>query len=332
MKRMISLFILPVIALVGLGCDESFSPKEEFQERYVLQCFVEVTGVGGYPQSVMALLARTYDVNGVDPTTNTNDPAIAGAEVTLTINQKSYYMLGALRMNPDSSRYRTKQWIYATTVPNIMPDAAISITAKLPNGKTLSARTAIPNDRNFTSNYDFGSGLTSPLNLQPGKPNWVISWDNSDDVEVHLFVPSLTIGYTKLVGQDEITGSVTVASQYAATPGGIIAIYPSLSTQKQCTFEFAALDSAMAHISAGDTNKTLYGVHSARLDLIEYDLPLSKYFSSINGSLDQYSIRTDESVYSNVGGGIGILGSYFIHWAEYSFDERYVRRFGYRYR
>jgi hypothetical protein len=329
---MICFFILAVIALVGVGCDESFNPKEEFREQYVLQCFVEVSQVGGSPQSVMALLARTYDVNGVDPATNTTDPAIAGAEVTLTINQKLYYLLGAQRVSPDPGRYPTKQWIYTTTVPHINPDNAISITAKLPNGKTLSARTTVPSNRNFTSNYDFSSGLTSPLNLQPGKPNWVIGWDNTGDVEVHLFVPSLTITYTKLVGQDEISGRVTVPLRYASTPDGIIPIYPSLTTQKQSSFEFAALDSAMAQISAGDTNKSMYGVHSAMLNLIEYDLPLSKYFSSINGSLDQYSIRTDESVYSNFGGGIGILGSYLIHWIEFTFDERYVHRFGYRYR
>ncbi len=175
-------------------------------------------------------------------------------------------------------------------------------------------------------------GFTRATNPQPGKPNWVVSWDNYNDVEVHLFVPSLTIGYTKLVGGVETKGSVTVPSRYVSSPGGIVPVYPTVSTQKQCSFEFAAFDSAMAQISAGDTNKNSYGLHSAMLDVIEYDLPLSKYYSSINGSLDQFSIRTDESVYSNVDGGIGILGFYVIHWIEFSFDERYVRLYGYRFR
>ena len=163
-------------------------------------------------------------------------------------------------------------------------------------------------------------------------PNWVIDWDNPDDVEVHIFVPRLSITYTKTVGENEITGTVTVPSRFISTPGGTIPYYPSLTTQKQCTFEFAALDSAMAQISAGDSVKSLYAVHSATLEVIEYDTPLSKYFSSINGSLDQYSIRTDESVYSNVSGGIGIVGTYTTNWVTYFFDQRYVQRFGYRYR
>ncbi|MCX6144139.1 MAG: hypothetical protein NTZ35_13070 [Ignavibacteriales bacterium] len=332
MRSMILFFILPAIALVALGCDESFSPKQEFEEQYVLQCFISVYGSGVNPATVTAVLARTYDVNGVDPTINTNDPGIAGAEISVVVNQKLYYLQGAQRVSPDTSRYRNRQWIYTKTVPAVVGDAAVSLTARLPNGKTLSARTTIPGGRNFTSNYDFVGGLYPRVNPQPGKPNWTISWDNYSDVDVHLFVPRLTIAYTKLVQGVEIPGRVTVPSQYVSSPGGTIAIYPSLSTQKQCSFDFAALDSAMAQISAGDSDKIKFGVHSAKLEVIEYDLALSKYFSSINGSLDQFSIRTDESVYSNVGGGIGILGSSMTHWWEFPFDERYVRLYGYRYR
>ncbi|HTY38156.1 MAG TPA: hypothetical protein VMH23_13655 [Bacteroidota bacterium] len=326
--------MLPVLALafVAGGCDHSFNPKEEFKDEYVLQCFVQVTGPLGSPSTVTAVIARTYNVDGYDPSTNTVDPAIAGAEVTLTVNQKSYVMLGLLRTNPDTTRYQTKQWVYSKSVSIITPDAPVSITAKLPNGKVLSARTTIPSSRTFTSNYDFSAGLTSPFTLQPGKPNWLISWYNPDDIEVHLFVPRLTITYTKLVGSDEVTGTVSVPSRYIPSASGSIPYYPSLTTDEQCTFEFATLDSAMAWIAAGDPDKVSYGVHSARLEVIEYDLPLTKYFSSINGSLDQFSVRTDESVYSNVSGGIGIFGSYVIQWIDYTFDPRYVQRFGYRYR
>ena len=332
MKSLILFLILSTIALVACGCDESFSPKQEFQEQYVMQCFVQVYGSGGNPASVTAILARTYDVSGFDPMTNTVDPAIAGAEVTLVVNQKSYYLLGTLRANPDTSRYRTQQWVYTKTIPFIMADAAVSLSAKLPNGKILSARTTVPSGRVFTGNYDFSAGLNPHINPQPGKPNWTISWENDNDLEVHLFCPRLTIAYTKLVQGNEINGSVTVPSQYVSSPSGTLAIYPTISTQRQCAFEFAALDSAMAQISAGDPDKSKYGMHSVKLEVIEYDLPLSRYFSSINGSLDQFSIRTEQGVYSNVGGGIGILGSSITQWGEYFIDERYVHFFGYRYR
>ncbi len=85
-----------------------------------MQCFVAVTGPGGSPATVTAVIAKTYDVNGFDPSTNTADPAIAGAEVTLTINQKSSYLQGVQRVNPDTSRYHTPQWVYSKSVSIIV--------------------------------------------------------------------------------------------------------------------------------------------------------------------------------------------------------------------
>ena len=123
-----------------------------------------------------------------------------------------------------------------------------------------------------------------------------------------------------------------VPSRYVSGPNGRVPAYYSYLTQKFCTFDFAALDSAMAQISAGDPVKSRYSVHLLRCEVIEYDTPLSKYYSSINGSLDQFSIRVDQPVFSNVGGGIGILGSYYRNWVYFELDISYVKSFGYQYR
>jgi hypothetical protein len=331
MKSRFQLLILSCIVGLGSGCDKPFSPKEDFQERYVLQCFVQ----GDYEknlESVTALLARTYDVEGFNPSANTNDPAIAGAEVTLTFDGKPYNLQEAFRPAPEGFQYGTRQRYYSRLVTAPPPESKVGIIAKLPNGQTLSAQTIIPRGRAFTSSYEFAAGLTTRLNLQPGKPNWIVGWENYDDTEVHLFYPRLTILYTKMEGGVERTGSVPVPVRYVSGGGGPIPVYPSYSTNKSCSFEFYAIDSAMAQISAGDPDKHSHGLHTARLEVIEYDLPLSKYFSSVNGSLDQFSIRTDQLVFSNVGGGIGILASFIVHKVQFDFDIRYVLLYGYRYR
>jgi hypothetical protein len=331
MMRDACISMLAALAFVVLGCDESFSPKAEFHEQYVLQCFMQGDNSRA-PAPMTVVLAKTYDVDGYDPSVNDDDPSIAGAEIMLTYESKNYYLNGTKRASRDTSRYHTQQWVYLSAIPSPRPDALVKLTARLPNGKTLSGQTTVPRARNIASNYEFAAGLTGRFNFAPGKPNWVLSWENYDETEVHLFVPKLTIQYTKLEGEVETSGTVTVASKYVSSSGGIIPAYPALTTEKSCTFEFAALDSAMAQISGGDPQKWKYGTHLVLLELIEYDTPLTKYFSSINGSLDQYSIRTDESVFSNVGGGIGIVGSYMVHKIMFLFDERYVANFGYRLR
>lgn len=320
-----------IVAVLVVGCDRSFNPKAEFKEQYVLQCFVQGADYGA-PTSVTAVIARTYDVDGFNPSVNTNDPSISGAEVSLTFDQKNYYLSGVLRPNPDTSRYGTRQWVYTSTVPAPRPDVAFKVTAKLPNGKILTGQTTVPRGRNIVSSYDFPAGLTAHFSRDPERPNWTLSWANQDVTDAHLFVPRLTIAYTKLIGNDELTGIVTVPLNYIPSSRGIIPVYPAMTTAMSCSFEFPALDSAMAQISGNDPNKLSYGTHMALLEIIEYDTPLTKYFSSINGSLDQYSIRTDESVYSNIDGGIGIVGSYVVYKAYFHLDERYVAYFGYRYR
>lgn len=325
------LLILSCVVGLGFGCEEPFSPKEDFRERYVLQCFVQ--GLGDKDlESVTALLARTYDVDSFDPSANTDDPAIAGAEVTLTIDGKPYHLQEAFRPSEESLRYGTQQRYYSRLVTAPQPESRVGIVARLPNGQTLNAQTIIPKGRAFTSSYEFGLGLTTHLNLQPGKPNWIINWEDYDDTEVHLFFPRLKILYTKMVGGEEQGGSFLVPARYVLSGNGPIPVYHSYSTDKSCSFEFYAIDSVMAQISVGDPNKSNYGMHAALLEVIEYDLPLSKYFSSINGSLDQFSIRTDQMVFSNVGGGIGILGSFYINKMQFDIDPRYVLSYGYRYR
>jgi hypothetical protein len=51
----------------------------------------------------------------------------------------------------------------------------------------------------------------------------------------------------------------------------------------------------------------------------------------VNGYLDRYSVRTDERVYSNINGGIGIFGSRMDSDYSYPMDRKYVESFGYRY-
>ena len=331
MKSRLLFLILLCVGAYGPGCDESFSPKATFEDRYVLQCFVEGRADNSL-ELVTALLAKTYDVDGFDPSANTNDPAIAGAEVSMTIDGQSYILQEGVRPSPESYQYGTEQRYYSCIAKAPPPAAHVGIVAKLPSGQTLSAKTVIPGGRPFTSSYEFGAGLTTHLKLQPGKPNWTIEWENYNDTEAHLFFPRLRILYTKMVGGEEQYGSVPVPLRYVSGSNGPIPVYPSYSTNKSCSFEFSAIDSAMAQLSAGDPDKGNYGVHAAVLEVIEYDLPLSKYFSSVNGSLDQFSIRTDQVVFSNVGGGIGIMGSFVVHRVQYDFDARYVLSCGYRYR
>jgi len=56
---------------------------------------------------------------------------------------------------------------------------------------------------------------------------------------------------------------------------------------------------------------------------------LSKYYNSTNRSLDTYSVKLNETDYSNITNGYGIFGAYVRKYAGIRFTHAYIESFGY---
>jgi hypothetical protein len=85
-----------------------------------------------------------------------------------------------------------------------------------------------------------------------------------------------------------------------------------------------------AGIGAGVTDKSTIRTQAIVLTIIECDLSLSRYYSSVNGYMDQFSVRLDERTYSNIRGGDGIVGSATTTSFTYPVNARYAAHFGYK--
>jgi hypothetical protein len=126
------------------------------------------------------------------------------------------------------------------------------------------------------------------------------------------------------------TFSVRVPTGVVVRNGTRVGVYPRPSTSTHCEFTFEAIDEAMRSIAAGDTLKSRYLPVSLNFVVVECDIALTRYYMSVNGSLDQYSLRLDESTYTNVQGGGGVVGSTTTFGINNTIDPRYSRIFGYR--
>ena len=82
-----------------------------------------------------------------------------------------------------------------------------------------------------------------------------------------------------------------------------------ISFEKSISFEYDAIDSVIAGIGAGKPDKSKIMLHFITMSLLEFNSDLTYYYSSIHGFLDRFSIRLDESTYTNVVGGIGVFGT-----------------------
>ena len=88
----------------------------------------------------MATITRSYNVDGFDPLTNSDDPFIKGARIKLFYQStgETFIFRDTSMVRPEGSRYSTPMNYYY--IKNFRPayESPISIEAILPNGKECS--------------------------------------------------------------------------------------------------------------------------------------------------------------------------------------------------
>lgn len=327
MRTMKLLFLFTVISFsfFFISCEENFSPKTDYSEKYILYAVFEANGLGNATlQDVV--ISRTYDVNGYNPKTNTVDPNDTNAVVSIFIKDKEYpFALDSARRS-DTTRYHNKFYYYKLQDRSLVlnSNTNITITAKLPNGKVLTSNSTVPANLSFEYSYDYSRGFTADLSTFIVGDNWDISWEMVETG--HLYTPKLTVYYKIVTDSNEIYKTVDIPIKYVNNK----AIYPQSSFDNFVSFNYAAFNKVMASISEGDPNKSNYIITDMQLKILDYNPPLAKFYSSTHGSLDQYSIRLDESIYSNINGGMGIFGVYKTNIVTFYLRDTYKKKFGYR--
>jgi hypothetical protein len=342
MKNSLIFISLFTISLSLISCEENFSPKTGFRDEYVLNSIISGSA-GGTKSSIYISVSKLYNVDGLNPYLNKTDPVVLGAAVTIRQNNRTYECLQDTLQRSDTSRYNTPYIYYASPPLEVNYYDQFWITANLPNGEKLSGYTRIPRPFIPAYSFDFTGGITTRINRFLWGNSWEISWDIFAN---DLFFPKLVIVYQKKLEStiyiSDSTGQVIdsinyttkekeIPMKYINQDGSLKPVYPTYTTGNSIIYDFDAIDSAMVQISAGDPNKKNYRIISIIFQMTEFDHELSNYYSSTHGYLDNYSLRLDETIYSNVNGGIGIIGSKVFTSISFTVRRSYISLFGYRY-
>jgi hypothetical protein len=320
MKNLITAAAL-LLSLISFSCEEDFNPKADFKQKYVLWSVINAD-YRYLDTRHSVILSRLYNVDGYDPSVNTIDPVITGADVRLYADDVEYLLEQDTTIRRDTSRYTTPIIYYRTINPVKLRFASkLRVSAKLPTGEILRSETRLPVNQGLEFSDEFPGGVTTLFREMAN--SWTVWWSSEPN---HLFFPRLTIRYTK---KENDTTTVLKTLQVPLRYNGSTPHYPDYTLEQSVNFSFDAIDSAMAKISEGDSDKSKYFVQSFVFDLLEMDSPFSNYYSSINGYLDNYSVRLDEMIYSNISGGIGIFGSTFLISRVIPVSDAYAKKFGY---
>lgn len=323
----IKILLLPILLFIAFGCDENFSPKTEKKDAIFIYSFLKAndTPPPAPPIKQVVVITKIYDVDGFDPMLNTIDPTIKDATVTITVGNSPYIC----KLDSVATDYqnRKQQYFYSAYL-SIQSYDSLIVTAKLSNGKTLTGKTRTPKYLNFEFSYPYPHGFTANLNQVIPVYSWTISWNNNNPM--HLLFPRMLIKYQQNISGNNVTKSIVVPTSLINKNGVNEPYYTEYLRGNSISYSFDAFNYAMAKISEGNPNKSDYTLLGLYFDLVEFDFPLTNYYSATNGYLDSYSIRSDANIYSNISGGYGVVGSMFTSSFYKELDKYYVESFGYK--
>lgn len=319
MNRILTAATLLIFFVLVSGCENSFDPKKNYQEKYMINLVIKGDSV-----NQLAVVAKSYDVPGFNPSQNTTSPFVSGAQITIA---STFYDLAYVFKDTVSteigSKYGTPAPVYKLSQMKARSNDTLTLLARMPDGTTLTSKCVVPRDLDFRLSKQYISTISN----NPLEKALTIQWSAPTE---YIFVPKLTLYYAT-----DKNGVVTgykkeIPLKFADVAGTQKPLYPGVTRDKILIYEYAAINKIMRDISEGDNDKYSYVIQDAILEVLVMDKNLGNYYGSTEGFLDDYSVRLDEVVFSNIEGGLGVFGAYLISSRKINVEENFVQSFGYR--
>jgi hypothetical protein len=314
------------VALSAFSCDDAFDPHGEFVERPVLYCVMKAPAFGLSYQR--AMLTRTVPGREmlVSPD-GFSSPFISGAQIILRAGIQDIVLQESLDTLHIGTPEQLIQLMYEAPAVPLRPTDGISIQALLPDGRILSASTTVPSYLYFELSYQFPHGFTTDVNPLTRGTVWTFRWNAPNGM---LHFPELSLIY-RVLRTDSSTAyrMHRIPQQFLSVSGSEIPAYPQPTYEQSCGFEFAAIDSVFARLGREEGEYLQLAIQSMRFSVVTFDVHLGRFYTSVHGTLDPYSIRIDQTLYSNINGGIGIFGTYVESTLEIDVDQQYIESCGF---
>lgn len=305
--------------LLSSGCrDENFDPKGDIKEKYILNCILRSDTT-----VQTATLSESYNVQGYDPMENRTDPAVEHADIRVWVGDSVYVFKEAEMPRSDTSRYSTRIKYYYAENFRPQADKPAEILAVLPNGRKLHASTTTP----LEVQTDYAE--TDSLVPVQGRDYIYAAWISYSSPTTY-FYPRFSLVYFKIVNGLPVRFSKFIPARYTFSGGKEVPVYPLPATGVKYSIDMDALRRTMQDISAGDPDKSKYVILAIVADVMALDMNLSGFYSSGKLLSDGFSVKVDETDFTNIEGGLGIFGAYVNHELAIRIDKKYIRSFGYK--
>ncbi len=306
--------IIPILLLLVYSCSENFDPYGELKNKYVLNCIIR-----GDTTFQTATLTRTYLVTNNDPYSSTIDPAVRNAAIRVWNGDSIVVFRDTVIDRPQSSNYKYPYHLYYTNKFVFTPGKDLDIEVRLENGTKLKSRTTPPAPIQFSY---------VEKNI-PFRNNQSVYFAWNAGLKDQTYVTRISIYYHKKVNGVNVFYKKEIPLRYEDFNNQLVPIYPTATNSNSLTIGMETITETMRSLSEGDDNKENYEIIAAFLEVIALDKNLSTYFNSTARSLDDVSVKLDETDFTNIENGFGIFGIYLRNTWVIPFTPTYVRSFGY---
>lgn len=278
--------------LAFLACNEPFSPKGPFEQRFVAYAVLDARSDTQYVR-----LYLNYDPPGFDPHVVTGEQVDTTAQVIISTANQNFVFQDTL-LAPSLHAFVNRSFHPLPGTPYSLSATSrlgsVSASTQMPGRGSL----AVPNQSTlyFPSSFPNGN-VELQGNLANGTRGFLVRF---------IFVYSLA-------SDSSVRHEIEIPLSYVQNSSGISTpVYPQLqrNADPNPVIEFPVSNFLQVIAQLTDQYSTRILMKQAKFSLVQVDEGLYNYYNIANGFGDKFSIRTDQPDYTNIQNGYGVFGSF----------------------
>lgn len=278
-------FLCCALVLIA-GCDNSFDPKEEYQERIVVFAVLDVTS----PVQVVRL-ERTFDAAGTNPNEPIGKQPVTDAKVRIQTNKRTFTLTDTL-VDIGAGTMK-KIWITRELLP--VEGAVYTLLVEVPGLPAISSQATVPSRAFVQLLAPDVAGLRKGVELRAGAI--------STSATPRGFYFRLWITGEKTVNGKRVELRYEIPRGIDPKTGNTEYTKPSRDISVEFPTEFLA--DLRARLEQTDSTQNIQVVGTA----YSLDTYLYAYYQTVRGFDDPVSVRQDKPDFTNIDGGIGVFGA-----------------------
>ena len=309
MSKYITLLLNFLATLFLLSCNQPFDPKAPFQEQLVV---FSVLSTDRNAQFVR--VERNYMPPDFDPLAVVADKAIPGAQVTVTDGIATYRLRDTTLPRLDTSRFKSPLHSFVMSPFSAQAGKTYRVTVQSPGLVSATATATVPSKSFPSMAITVSTILDNPDRF---KSNEGMVFNVVLSTITRGFVGRLFLDYEVLEGSEWVSKRTEVpllaldpkvpSLKYVTYPQMIARTSTGFAAQVFKNYLYTATLNSIS-FDRYKSNKLIF--NRVVFQVLQADKNLFNYFNVAHAYRDAQSIRLDEPMFSNVAGGVGLVGAY----------------------